>query len=193
MPNAVGTKQLNVRWWSAQFFRRLNAPKALKIWLLETGSLTAKIRQTCPEMRVVVLSEKWQVPLAAERNKLGLKQSEHAWVRCVVLMCGEQPLIYARTVIPSCTQGNAWYALKQLGNRPLGEILFQLKTMQRTPFLLTKLPLHSWPYLSEYLTAENLTKLTTKTSYARQSLFKQNGHSLLLTEAFIKKETNQSL
>jgi len=181
VPNLQQSPRPN-KWRPAELFNRLNAAKELKQWLLETGSLTAKIRQTCPQMRVKILAEGWQRPLVQECQQLKLSLNEQAWVRCVVLMCDHQPLVYARTIIPRCHAGNHWFALKKLGDRPLGEILFQPKQAHRTPFILSQQPIEHWPYLKSAL-PDHADQLNI--SYARQSLFRQHGDTLLLTEAFI--------
>ncbi len=160
-------------WKPQELWQRLEISSADKEWLIATASLTAKIRRSCPNMIVTILSEKWQRPLEFEVQALGLKQGEFAWVRCVILKCDNQDLIYARTVIPNMKSGNPWFALKKLGNQPLGEILFNLKQVKRSPFLLLKTD-YSWPYL-----------IKSKPSLARQSVFFQATHPLLLTEVFL--------
>ncbi|QAB16305.1 chorismate--pyruvate lyase family protein [Hydrogenovibrio thermophilus] len=165
-----------LHWYPAALFGRLGIEPAYREWLLETGSLTAKIRQACPEMHVTVLSERWEVPLRFEAERLKLADNRKAWVRCVLLKCGDEPLVYGRTVIPDCVPGNAWYRLRQLGNRPLGEILFQLPNVQRTPFEIAHTQSTDWPYLPE--------TEPTRPVYARQSTFTQDGDTLLLSEGF---------
>lgn len=163
-------------WKPAKLFSRLNAPFPLKHWLLDKGSLTAKLRQTCPKMNVKVLSETWQLPMAEEAKLLGLSYNQKAWVRCVVLHCQGQPLVYARTVIPNCQAGNPWFGLKQLGNQPLGEVLFQLKNIRRSHFEISEIKGRRWPQLKGFDRSDTL---------ARRSIFWKKQAPLLLTEAFL--------
>jgi len=164
-------------WKPARLYHRLDATPDLKSWLLDQGSLTAKIRTDCPQMQVKVLSEKWQRPLSDEAQVLGLTKKQSTWVRCVLLECDQKPLVYARTVIPDCHIGNPWFHLKQLGNQPLGEVLFQLPTIERGAFEIARVAQHDWPEL--------ISEQPANLSFARRSIFWQNRKPLLLTEAFL--------
>ena len=90
-----------LHWKPAILWQRLQLSPQEKSCLLETASLTAKFKQNCPNLIVEVLSEQWQVPLNYEKEQLGLNYDQRAWVRCVVLKCGQKPLLYARTIIPN--------------------------------------------------------------------------------------------
>lgn len=159
--------------------RQLAIPSPLKPWLLDPGSLTEKLRQHFGAIDVDVLSECLERPLPVESEQLGLEPNDVAWVRCVCLKVNKVPLIYARTVIPNWQADNPWFQLKQLGNRPLGEVLFQMPGLERTPFELSKHPSAYWPHL------ESASQHST--TYARRSIFKQQQAPLLLTEAFLFK------
>lgn len=172
-------------WLPQGMVHRVSEDKTLQSWLLDKGSLTAKIRQICPNMQVHILSETWECPMPSESRQLNLADGKRAWIRCVVLACGETPLVYARTVIPDCHPGNQWYALKQLGNRPLGEVLFQLKQVERHPFQVGLWSSLHWPYLNQFTSPH-----PTSASFARKSLFVQTHHSLLLTEVFLQNPIN---
>lgn len=164
-------------WKPTELYQRIEAPASLRDWLLDYGSLTRKIRSVCPNMQVRVLSEKWQRPLLDEAKILKLSSNQSAWIRCVLLECNDKPLVYARTVIPNCHIGNPWFRLKQLGNQPLGEVLFQLPAIERGEFEITCVAQHDWPGL--------VSKYPTSFSFARRSVFYQNRKPLLLTEAFL--------
>jgi len=163
------------QWKPASLWQRLKISHQEKHWLLEEKSLTAKFKKQCPNLTVEILSEKWQAPLSYEKQQLGLKDNQHAWTRCIVLKCGQQNILYARTVIPNLTSGNTWFAIKKLGNKPLGEVLFNLKNITRSPFKILKRN-YPWQYLEQNTIAA-----------ARYSLFKQDNQPLLLTEVFLLK------
>ena len=153
--------------------------------LLYSQSLTAKLRQSCPQLEVQVLSENFERPLAQEAFALGLPPNQRAWVRCVLLHCDQQPLIYARTIIPYLVPGNPWYVLKKLGNQPLGEVLFKLKNTQRSAFKVLKITRPGYFYLPHaFQTALNQKGQTS--FWGRQSLFTQFNARLLLTEVFLQ-------
>lgn len=160
-------------WKPANLWRRIGISPLEKAYLLETQSLTEKFKKTCPNLTVEILSETTEVPLPYERQQLKLKNNEQAWVRCVLLKCGQEQKLYARTVIPNLNSSNPWYALKKLGTQPLGEILFNLNNVKRSPFKISK-QRYAWPYLSHTIMAT-----------ARYSLFSQQKQPLLLTEIFL--------
>ncbi|NPA72712.1 MAG: chorismate lyase [Gammaproteobacteria bacterium] len=168
-------------WKPARLIQRITPNRIIQTWLTTKNSLTLRIRQQCPEMQVVVLSERTERPLLDESTALGLAENEPAWVRCVLLQCADKKWVYARTIIPHLTPDSPWVALQKLGDKPLGEVLFEQKSIERTPFEFSSQPLTDWPYLSE-----NLVDGTTKAKgYARRSTFTQADAPLLLTEVFL--------
>lgn len=167
----------NRHWSPERLFRRLGLPSELKPWLLDKASLTEKLRQTFGELEVEVLAEGLAIPMTSEAQSLALAADEKAWVRCVCLHVNQQPLIYARTVIPYWQKNNPWFQLKHLGNRPLGEVLFQIPNLQRTPFELSEHRADYWPHL--------YSDQPDAPTFARRCIFKQQQAPLLLTEVFL--------
>jgi chorismate--pyruvate lyase len=168
-------------WKPAGLIQRITPCKTIQNWLTTKDSLTAKLRQLCPNLEVVILSEKLQRPLANETQSLGLKSQEQAWIRCVLLKGGDKNWVYARTVIPHFSDSSPWAYLQNLGNKPLGETLFQEQRVQRTPFTFSNPALDTWPYLKNAIAIEGLHQK----SYARRSVFTQQQAPLLLTEVFL--------
>lgn len=180
----------------------MHASTALQSWLNTPGSLTARLRQQCAHLQVIVLAEGFTTPMPFEITRLNLgfkveQTIDQAWVRCVLLQCPSvnhsnpnnahnkpaQNWVYARTVIPNFTPQNPWANLQTLGNQPLGEILFEYPNIQRTPFAFFNPPLHIWPHL-------NPQPEGTQKAYARSSIFTQinapqNVYPLHLTEVFL--------
>ena len=139
-------------------------------WLLERGSLTLRLKKHCPELKVNILQEGLSTPLADEAKRLGMADNHQAWLRCVKIKCQDKGLIYARTVIPQFDQHNPWYQIQQLGDQPLGEILFTRTDLHRSEFEFCHAD--HWPHLQgDYL--------------ARCCIFEQNTAPLLLTEVFL--------
>ncbi len=168
-------------WKPEGLIKRITDDSAIQSWLSTKGSLTARLRQQCPELKVQILSERLEVPLHNELLALQMQANEQAWVRCVLLQCEQQNWVYARTVIPNLNAQNPWESLQKLGDKPLGEVLFEMPTIQRTPFAFAKLPLQSWPYLKPSLAKDQ----HSKPSFARRSVFLQQQAPLLLTEVFL--------
>ncbi|VAW47177.1 Chorismate--pyruvate lyase [hydrothermal vent metagenome] len=167
-------------WKPEKLINRITSNKDIQHWLNTQGSLTTRLRQLCPALEVVILSEKLERPLINEAQSLGLQSHELAWIRCVLLKGGEENWVYARTVIPHFLEPNPWTHLQQLGNKPLGEVLFQDNTVQRTSFTFARQPLTIWPYLPISPNQQN-----NSIGYARRSIFTQQKAPLLLTEVFL--------
>ena len=168
-------------WKPKRLLRRITHEANIQAWLTTPDSLTAKLKQSCSNLQVHVLSETIERPLIEEARALNLPPQETAWVRCVLLKCAQQDWVYARTIIPNLSASNPWQSLQNLGDKPLGEVLFELPGIQRSEFEFSKQPLKSWPYLKTALT--NITPKTL--GYARRSVFRQQNWPLLLTEVFL--------
>jgi len=169
-------------WKPAKLICRVTTSRTLQKWLTLPTSLTAKLKAQCTDLQVMVLSEKLESPLLNEAQALGMQRNEQAWVRCVLLQCNQQNWVYARTVIPNLTPDNPWYDLQNLGTKPLGEVLFELPSIQRSDFEFSRNTLDYWPYLVENMANQNTAK---QPGFARRSIFKQHNAPLLLTEVFL--------
>lgn len=91
-------------------------------WLLEPGSLTARVRARCETaFHLTVVRETGASP---EEVPEDWPYPALPRLREVTLNCGDTPLVFARTLMPDpATSGNEW--LLSLGDRPLGDVLFQ--------------------------------------------------------------------
>ncbi|QCU91029.1 chorismate--pyruvate lyase family protein [Thiomicrorhabdus sediminis] len=168
-------------WKPASLLQRLQPTPEIADWLKTKQSLTARIRQLCPNMKVIVLSEKMERPLLDEAKALGLPFDDNAWVRCVLLQCNQHSWVYARTVIPNLDMDNPWHQLQHLGDKPLGEVLFEQSNIERSNFEFCSQPISEWPYLAENVNYPNLQWR----SFGRRSLFTKQQNPLLLTEVFL--------
>ncbi len=156
---------------------RLNKP--LRNWLFDTGSLTARLIDHCPgTFSVRVLSVKRETPTPDEIDVLGMRPRSLAIVRQVQLYCDDTPLVYARTIIPVSSLRGPLRGLVQLGNRPLGALLFSDPCMQRLPMevaaLSVKSPIHR---LTGYSGKQPIS--------GRRSVFIMKKQKLLVSEFFL--------
>lgn len=177
-----GQSQAARHWKPDKLICRVTAKPAEQKWLRLESSLTAKLRQLCPELEVRVLSETFATPLASEAHCLDIPAQEKTWIRCVVLQCGPQNFVYARTIIPKMHPDNPWHDVHKLGNTPLGEVLFQDNDITRTPFQFNRTKLCHWPYLCSFL---DTAQTTQNNGLARRSVFLKQQMPLLLTEVFL--------
>ncbi len=154
--------------WITPYFQRKNLPLELQSWLYESTSLTQRLRNQFENVHIQVLFEKRQTPFLTEKKILNLPESQYAWVREVILLSNQTPLILARTVIPNKTLKMTHENLAQLGSRPLGEILFSAPSLKREFAGISQIPTDFWTKKFEISTA--LWGRRTKYSICNQSL-----------------------
>jgi chorismate--pyruvate lyase len=164
-------------WMPEAAIAALGLDGALASWLLERGSITARLRRDDPSIAVRVLDEGHQPPLPDEAARLGLLTGEHAWVRCITLSGASGDRVYARSVIPDWSASNPWHDVQRLGTQPLGELLFSDKSLWRSPFEIGRLP--AGPHAALWGNDQ------AQAPWARRCEFRRAGAPLLLTEAFL--------
>ena len=107
-------------------------PGSFSCWLHDKGSLTKQIINTCSEQfRVHVINQHWGIPMLNESLRLQSNPGEFALIREVTLFCGDEPWVYARTIMPRKTLTGKQRHLSMLGTKPLGAILFSDPNMHR--------------------------------------------------------------
>ncbi len=160
----------SLRWTDAGLVRQ-SLPPVWRNWLLDEGSLTARLmaRFGADSFRVRVLATRTQQPVLSERMALALPPRFLCWTREVVLVCGGQPRVVARTLIPQHAFTGAARQLRLLGERPLGAALFRTPGIVRHPMEVAVLPAlsghaHGW---------------------ARRSVFDFHGCPVLVCEFFL--------
>ncbi|WP_263081251.1 chorismate lyase [Endozoicomonas sp. Mp262] len=164
--------------WQSCLHNLDNIPDNLQAWLLDRGSLTARLKKTYRgEFEVKVLKHQWGQPAEAELEFLGVSETE-ASIREVLLLGGGKPKIFARSVIPRSSLGGSNNELLMLGNKPLGEYLFVQKSVERGAIELAELSAHEVnPYLGCCFREEK--------AWARRSLFYLNSRPLSVCEVFL--------
>ncbi|MBA1146744.1 chorismate lyase [Ectothiorhodospiraceae bacterium WFHF3C12] len=158
-----------------------SVPRPLKPWLDEPGSLTRRLRGLCGGgFNVRVAREGWRIPAVSESLSLGLRLSATGWVREVLLRCDGQPLVFARTVMPAAILRGHYRALRHLGRRPLGSLLFGRDTIRRGPLTVARLePPHRLHDRARALTGVD------DAVWARRSVFHVGTKPILVTEVFL--------
>jgi len=118
-------------WHPAQPFFTHKIPNALRSWLSDRGSLTQRLISRCENFQVTVFDEYWAKPNRSELELLQLSNNKLCFIREVHLFCGEEPAVFARTVIPQNTLRGELQKLTQLGAQPLGAVLFANNNIRR--------------------------------------------------------------
>ena len=149
---------------------------ALRKWMTDRGSLTARIVSNFSDFNLLRTSQHLAVPLHDERRVLHLRCGELAMVREVVLRSGSTPLVFAHTAVRPRDLAGAWRGLSRLGSRPLAEMLFHDPLVSRMPIEYRK--------LSKGHVLLRLGKIDT-TAWARRSVFLKRGAPLMVTEVFL--------
>jgi len=169
-------------WHLPQRLLRSQVAPALWSWLLDASSLTRRLQRCCRHgFRVELLQQGHALPMLSEARALGIKPGRWALVREVRLMCGEQPWVFARTVIPLATLTGAQRRLGHLGNRPLGALLFRDRSMRRGQLEVARIA-----------RGQRLFRLATRelnplppAIWGRRSSFYLRGKPLLVCEMFL--------
>ena len=165
------------RWYQRHQLFNQSVNSALLPWLFDTSSLTARMICLCDgKFSVQVISQRWQRINADEVAVMSLRKESSALVRKVLLCCDEQPLVYARTVIPASTIKGAQRRYANMGNRPLGAMLFADRTMKREAVQVAKLPAASEIY--------HYTK-SKEDIWGRRSVFRVAEKPILVSEYFL--------
>ncbi len=169
--------------WSEQsHLLRTRVPANRLEWLLDTESLTRRMRQACGGLfRVRVLSQGWGRPLRSEARVLQLHGGERCLVREVQLLCDERPWVFARTIIPVTTLSGPHRRLARLGSRPLGAVLFAEPSMRRGAVQIAAITVRH----GMFARATRDLKQRPVQIWGRRSVFRVAGKPLLVSEIFL--------
>lgn len=171
--------QWGPRWRPARTWSAGSLPPQTRRWLLDEGSLTARlIGMNRGEFEVRRLSQAWKRPLLSERSLLALPAGQHALVREVGLLLGGCTVVFARSVIPLRSLRGELRHLRHLENRSLGSILFGHAGMRRSPFELALIQ-----PVDRYLPASLQQEAP---AWGRRSRFVIGSSDLLVSEVFLQ-------
>ncbi len=152
-------------------------------WLVNEGSLTARLQARYDDFYVQPVFQKSARPLKEEAMLLKLKLSTTTNVRDVLLMGHQQPVVYAHSILPYGSLRGTWLGLGHLGNKPLGAALFSNKRVERTPLSYLKLSKNH----ALYRQVDKQLPQTANYLWARRSIFSLNCAKILVTEIFLPK------
>lgn len=168
----------NKRWHRRAMLCNQTIPADILPWLFDSSSLTKRLLQRCPDdFRVEVLVQSVSRPTLDERRTLGIGLGKSALIREVILYCGEHAAVYARTVIPLSTLTGAQRCYANLGDRPLGAMLFSDRSMRRDEVEVTLLMPGDLLYANIACVDESV--------WGRRSVFRVGGKPLLVCEIFL--------
>jgi chorismate--pyruvate lyase len=155
----------------------------LRVWLQAEGSLTSRLRRH-GQVQLLVQAQGVQALWAPERSAL---QQRAGYVREVVLLLNGRPAVWARSVTTLNAIKGPWRAMQGLGTRPLAELLFAARYVEREPLQAMQLPKcgplqrhmgRQWLQLPQHTAPSGIPR------WARSSVFWHDGHPLRVMEAF---------
>ena len=149
----------------------------LKNWLLATGSLTERLQSQCRQFSVSVIGQSEAKLLDDEIQQLNAKNEE--WiVREVILFGDGVPWVFARSVLPKSELDGSLSRFTSLGDKPLGQVIFNDAQFERLPIQVTRL--ESTNPLMKQLAIRSEQPL-----FGRRSLFRYRQSHLLVAEVFL--------
>ena len=168
--------------WTAHM-NGVNPPAALRDWLTDRASLTAKLSAGAGRFRVQRLHQRRGICLADEAALIGLPRPRQVIERDVLLLCGGRPLVYAHTVVPLAATASQWPLFGALGERSLGTTLFGDPGVVRGALQYARLrPGHP---LLQRARAAVASGAADGVLFARRCLYRRKGGLLLVTEVFL--------
>ena len=161
----------------------------LKDWLLDEGSLTKRLKGRCKHFQVKVIGEEQQLCSAAEACNL-IEVNEPVLVREVLLYCDDVPQVFARSLLPLKSLTGKERVLGNLGEQPLGQVLFNSPSLQRQRLEFSSFSANSSvamlaQSLAKQNTQENSPTLVKSPIWGRRSIFILEDKPLMVAEVFL--------
>ena len=151
----------------------------LKNWLLDTGSLTARLLSQCTSFHLTLIGQRQAQITLEEFQQVCAPQQQlnpQEWqVREVLLWGDNQPWVFARSIIP---QKLCESDFVNLNTKPLGQLIFNDKRFKRMPFEITNM-CSSKAFLEElHITSEI-------DLWGRRSAFRFENLKMTVSEVFL--------
>ncbi len=167
--------------WRTKQQRRVDRNPFIS-WLRDRGSLTERL-QARGTFAVRVLRQGLAMPTRDEAIALGIKRDQLAWIREVALLCDDEPVVFAHTILPYRPRGAVTRWLARLGNRSLGALLFSHPGFDRGALKCKRLD-HRHALFQPAIDAMQLSTFPPPALWARRSHFVFRAQSVLVTEVF---------
>lgn len=151
------------------------------LWLRDHGSLTRRIQLRCKNFAVRPLRSGLARVAYDEAALLGFPSDRYAFSREVILCADGRPVVFAHSTCAKEHLNGAWRAMRGLGNRSLGTLLFTHPLVKRQRLHFKALQFHHALYKS----AAAVLGEAPSRLWARRSLFYLYDAPLLVTEVFL--------
>lgn len=154
---------------------------ALAPWLFDRGSLTLRIQRRCANFALRRVRSGLARISPDESELLGLMQHQLAYSREVYLLANDRPVVFAHSALAAKHLNGAWSAVRTLGDKPLGALLFAHPLVKREPLCFLALR-DNHPL---YRRAASVLEDRPPRLWARRSIFYLHDAPLLVTEVFL--------
>ncbi|MBU2894611.1 chorismate lyase [Colwellia sp. D2M02] len=149
-------------------------------WLLDSASLTARLKKHCTHFSVELLGQKVEACSAAEATA-EICAGEQVLVREVLLHCDHVPQVFARSLLPLSSLTGEEQHLANLGTQSLGQVLFSSPLLTRKKIHIASFDKQSSVgQLSQYLQLA-----VGKPLWGRRSTFMLGDKPLVVAEVFL--------
>jgi chorismate lyase len=155
-------------------------------WLGASGSLSARLAASGQRFSVLVLNQGLQKMRPDEARALGLSARQPGYVREVLLLVDDAPVVFARSVTRHAPSLGPWRSIRGLGTRPLADVLFKRSGLARTPleFANIKRASPSQRHVARAWQGATGDALALRKLAARRSAFTRCAAPLLVMEVF---------
>ena len=151
------------------------------MWMHDKGSLTRRIQQRCSQFAVQPLRSGLARVAYDEAALLGIPSDRYAFSREVLLCADGRPVVFAHSTCARGYLNGAWQAMRGLGNRSLGTLLFAHPLVKRQALRYKALQ----PHHPMFISAAAALSITPLRLWARRSIFYLQEAPLLVTEVFL--------
>jgi len=159
----------------------VNCEAGIAPWLNDCGSLTQRIQQRCKCFAVHPVRSGLARIAFDESALLGIAPQQLAWSREVFLYADNRPVVFAHSACARQDLRGAWSAVRSLGGKPLGALLFAHPQVERNP-------LHYKALRGTHMLYQRAAAVLSNPPdrlWARRSLFYLHDAPLLVTEVFL--------
>lgn len=159
---------------------------ALRDWLTETGSLTARLIAHSTQFRVRRIRQADGLVGLDDQTTLQLPRRIQVHQRDVVLECDGRPVVFAQSCMPLSATASDWPVFGRLGERSLGSVLFGDPLVQRGPLQFARLPLrHALMLQLDASLGVGRDVRPDAMLLARRCLYRRRRGILLVSEIFL--------
>ncbi|MDN3919255.1 chorismate--pyruvate lyase family protein [Roseateles violae] len=164
----------------------ISSRDSLRDWLRAPGSLSRRLAALGERYEVQLLRQQVSPLRHAERRALGMPRRGCTVVREVILRVDGRPLVWARSSLHQSALAGPWRALKGLGSKPLGHLLYADPRVARSELQPRRLARHGHTrrQMCKQWRAATGAPASAQMLWSRNSVFSRGGAQLRVMELF---------